>query len=188
MIAKLVMACMLMAASVANAMEYRQVLPHESTVGFDYAQMGVPLDGKFGKFDAQLSFNPAQLDKAQAKIVIDIASIDTGSDEANEEVGGKLWFDTPAYPTATFVSSGMKALGGDRYEASGKLSIKGRTQDVVVPVTFSADGSQGRFDGVLNIKRLDFAIGEGIWADVATVANEIRIKFHFVVTAAPNKK
>jgi len=157
-------------------------------VGFDYAQMGVPLDGRFGKFDAQLSFNPAQLDTARAKIVIDISSIDTGSEEANDEVAGKLWFDTPTYPTATFVASGMKALGGNRYEASGKLSIKGRTQDVVVPVTFSADGTRGQFDGVLNIKRLDFAIGEGIWSDVATVANEIRIKFHFVVTAAPNKK
>ncbi len=188
MIAKLFMAGLLMAAASASAMEYRQVLTHESTVGFDYAQMGVPLDGKFGKFDAQLSFDPAQLSKAQAKIVIDIASIDTGSEEANEEVVGKLWFDTQAYPTATFIANGMKALGGDRYAASGKLSIKGRTHDVVVPVTFSADGTRGRFDGVLDIKRLDFAIGEGLWSDVATVANEIRIKFHFVVTATPNGK
>jgi polyisoprenoid-binding protein YceI len=82
----------------------------------------------------------------------------------------------------------LKSLGGNRYEASGKLSIKGRSRDVVVPVTFTNVGARGQFDGVLNIKRLDYAIGEGAWSDVGTVANEIQIKFHFVVTAAPNKK
>ena len=34
----------------------------------------------------------------------------------------------------------------------------------------------------------DFAIGDGVWADFGPVANEIQIKFHLVVTAAPNKK
>ncbi|MDD2701221.1 MAG: YceI family protein [Sideroxydans sp.] len=187
-LAKLAATFLLMAVGVAHGMEFRQVLTNDSEVSFAYAQMGVPLDGKFGKFDAQLSFDPAKLDKAQAKIVIDIASIDTGSDEANEEVVGKPWFDTANHPTATFVASGLQSLGGNRYQASGKLSIKGRTQDVIVPVTFSSAGARGQFDGSLDIKRLDFAIGEGIWSDVGTVANEIQIKFHFVVTATPNKK
>jgi polyisoprenoid-binding protein YceI len=146
------------------------------------------MEGKFNRFTAQLAFDPAKLDKARASIEIDIASIDTGVDEANEEVVGKQWFDTRMHPTASFVSSGMKSLGGNRYAASGKLSIKGRTRDVVVPVTFTEAGARGRFDGVLDIKRLDYAIGEGAWSDVGTVANEIQIKFHFVVTAAPNKK
>ena len=187
-LAQLAAAFMLMAAGAAGAVEYRQVVTNESTVGFGYSQMGVPSDGRFGKFDAQLSFDPAKPDKAQAKIVIDIASIDTGSDEANDEVVGKLWFDTAHHPTAIFVSSSMKSLGGTRYLAGGKLTIKGRAHDVSVPVVFAKAGVSGQFDGVLNINRLDFAIGEGMWADVGTVANEVQIKFHFVVAAAPNKK
>lgn len=186
-IKRILMTLLLMHFGVASAVEYRQVVAGESAVGFGYTQMGVPMDGKFGKFDAQLVFDPARMDKAQAKIVIDIGSIDTGSDEANEEVIGKLWFDTANHPVATFVATGMKALGGNRYEAGGKLSIKGRTQDVVVPVTFTTVGARGQFDGVLNIKRLDYAIGEGMWTDTGTVANEIQIKFHFVVTAAMSK-
>ncbi|MFH2135463.1 MAG: YceI family protein [Pseudomonadota bacterium] len=187
-IKRLLMALLLMHFGTAGAVEYRQVLANESSVGFAYKQMGVPLDGKFGKFEAQLAFDPAKLSKAQAKIEIDITSIDTGVDEANEEVVGKQWFNAQDFPTASFVSTGMKSLDGNRYEASGKLSIKGRTRDVVVPVTFTNVGARGQFDGVLNIKRLDYAIGEGAWSDVDTVANEIQIKFHFVVTAAPNKK
>lgn len=178
----------MLAYGIASAVGFNQLLTGESSVTFGYKQMGVALDGKFNKFAAQLSFDPAKVDKAQARIDIDVASIDTGSSEGNEEVVGKQWFNAIAIPTASFISTGLKALGGNRYEASGKLSIKGRTLDVKAPVTFQSAGNKGQFDGTFTIKRLDYAIGEGAWSDVDTVANEIQIKFHLVVIAAPNKK
>lgn len=178
----------LMLAGSAPAAEFRQVQVNESTVTFFYKQMNVPLDGKFNKFAAQITFDPAKLAKAQARIDIDVASIDTGSAEANDEVVGKQWFNAKAFPTASFVSTGIKSLGGNRYEASGKLSIKGKTLDVATPVTFQQTGSRGMFDGTFSIKRLDYAIGEGEWTDVSTVANEIQIKFHIVVDASNGKK
>ena len=178
----------MLAYGIATATEYKQLQAGESTVAFGYTQMGVPLDGKFNKFTAQLSFDPAKLAKAQAKIDIEVASIDTGSSEANEEVVGKAWFDAKTQPLASFTSTGIKALGGNRYEASGKLTIKGHTLDVKAPVTFQSAGNKGWFDGAFTIKRLDYAIGEGVWSDVGTVANEIQIKFHLVVTATPPKK
>lgn len=178
----------MLAYGMASAVEYKQVLTGESTVTFGYKQMGVALDGKFNKFAAELSFDPTKVDKAHARIDIDVASIDTGSSEGNEEVAGKQWFNAKAIPTASFVSSGLKSLGGNRYEASGKLTIKGRTLDVKAPVTFQSSAGKGRLDGTFTIRRLDYAIGEGAWSDIDTVANEIQIKFHLVVTAAPNKK
>jgi polyisoprenoid-binding protein YceI len=179
---------LLLPGSQASALEFKQVLANESTVTFAYKQMGVPLDGKFNKFAAQVSFDPAKHANAQARIDIDVASIDTGSTEANDEVVGKLWFNAKTFPAASFVSTGLKALGGERYEATGKLSIKGRTLEVKAPVTFQSAGNRGAFDGSFTIKRLDYAIGEGEWTDVGTVANEIQIKFHLVVNAIPSKK
>lgn len=173
---------------VASAVEFNQVQANESTVTFAYQQMGVNMDGKFGKFTAQAAFDPAQSGKAQARIEIDLASIDTGVDEANDEVKSKLWFNTQSFSTASFVSTGVSALGGNRYQAAGKLTIKGKTLEVVAPFTFQANGTRGIFDGVFTIQRLDYNIGEGAWADVSAVANEIRIKFHLVVTAAPGNK
>lgn len=178
----------LLLCSQASALEFKQVLTNESAVTFGYTQMGVPLDGKFNKFSAQMNFDPAKLATAQARLDIDIASIDTGNDEANDAVVGKLWFNTKSYPSASFVSTGLKLLGGNRYEASGKLSIKGKTLEVKAPVTFQASGNRGVFDGSFNINRLDYTIGEGEWTDVSTVANAIQIKFHLVVNAAPGKK
>lgn len=180
--------CLSLLCNSASALVFDQVQPDESSVSFAYKQMGVPLEGKFRQHNAQVSFDPAKLANAQARIEIDLASIDTGAAEADQEVVGKKWFNTKSYPTASFVASGLKSLGGNRYEASGKLSIKGRTLNVVAPATFRQSGARGMFDGSFTLKRLDYAIGEAEWADVSTVANEIQIKFHFVVNAAPGKK
>lgn len=185
--AMLLLGLMLLACQV-SALEFRQVQTNESSLTFTYTQMGVPLDGKFNNFSAQISFDPANIAKAQARIEINLAGIDTGSAEANAEVLGKQWFNAKTYPTAGFVSTGIRALGGNRYQAVGKLSIKGKTLDVATPVTFQSDGTRGVLDGAFTIKRLDYAIGEGEWTDVSTVANEIQIKFHLVVNAAPSKK
>lgn len=175
---------LLLISNQLAAVEFKQVQLHKSTVAFGYTQMGVSLDGKFNKFTAQIAFDPTDLAKAQARIDIDIASIDTGLEEANEEVAGKPWFNVASYPTASFVSTGIKALGGERYQANGKLTIKGKTLDVAIPVTFKTLDSKGIFGGAFGIKRLDYAIGEGIWSDVSTVANEIQIKFHIEVHEA----
>ena len=167
----------------SQAAEYKQVQTDKSSINFAYKQMGVSMDGKFRKFTTQLSFDPARVAEAKASIDVELASIDTGSDDADQEVTGKQWFNAKAFPTAHFASSNVKALGGNRYEAAGKLTIKGRTQDVVAPVTFTAQGNQGVFEGSFGIKRADFAIGEGAWAAFDTVANEIQIKFRILANA-----
>ncbi len=167
-------------APVAQSAEFTSIQTDKSNLNFVYTQMNVPMDGHFRKFSAQLSFDPARLSAARAVIDLDLASIDAGSDEANDEVAGKEWFNTKTFPQARFVSTGFKALGGNRYEVSGKMSIKGRTQNVSAPFTFSPQGNAAIVDGAFVLKRADFAIGEGSWADFGTVANEIQIKFHFL--------
>lgn len=169
----------------AHAVEFTQVQADKSAINFVYKQMGVAMDGKFRKFAAQLKFDPAKPANAKAVIEIDLASIDTGVSEAEEEVAGKKWFNTKVYPTARFESTSVKSLGGNRFEATGKLTMKGRTKEIVAPVTFTPQGKQGAFDGVFSFKRSDFAIGEGEWSAFDIVANDIQIKFH--ILANPGK-
>ncbi len=175
-------------ASPAFAVEYNQVQANESTVTFGYKQMGVAGEGRFRRFSAQVAFDPAKPANAKAYIGIDLSSIDTGLKDADEEMQGSLWFNTKVFPVATFVSTGVQALGGNRYQLNGTLSIKGKALDMSVPVTFQPQDAGGAFDGALAIKRLAFAVGEGEWADTAAVADEVQIKFHFVVQATPARK
>jgi polyisoprenoid-binding protein YceI len=179
---------LLVIAATAQAEEFNIVHADKSTLGFVFKQMGVSVEGHFGKFSAQLKFDPAKPAAASAAIDIDLASIDAGSPEANDEVAGKQWFSTKAFPNAHFVASTIRPLDGNRYEAVGKMTIKGKTQDITAPFTFTALGRTGTAEGALVIKRADFGIGEGPWADFDTVANEVQIRFRLQAEAGPAHK
>lgn len=175
-------------ATAAAAAEFTTLVTAQSRTSFVYKQMNVPVEGEFKRFSGRINFNPARPAQGKAEIDIELASIDTGSAEANDEVAGKLLFNTTAFPVARFVSSAVKPLGNDRFEVSGKLSIKGKTLDASAPVTYRQEGNLGIFEGGFVIKRADYGIGEGIWADFGAVANEVEIKFHLVATATAKKK
>jgi len=157
-----------------------QIDPAKSSVVAVSRQMGVPVEGKFQRFSAQVSFDPAKPAEGRASIDIDIASFDLGDADFNRETAKKEWFDAAKFPKATFVTTAIKPAAAGKFEAAGKLTIKGITRDVVAPVSFKAEGGQQVFEGVLPIKRLAFNIGEGEWKDTATVADDVQIRFRIV--------
>jgi len=172
------------AQGVAEAAELDRLLTDQSALTFTVRQMNVPVEGRFKTFDAQLSFDPARPELASGSVEIDLASIDAGSDEANDEVAGPQWLDTRHYPKARFVASSVRPLDASRYEISGQLTMKGHTRAVTATATFETKDRQGVLDGDLIIKRADYAIGEGAWADFGTVANEIPVHFRFVLATS----
>lgn len=172
-----------LATSSAHAIEYTQVQADKSQIAFGFQQMGVAMEGSFKKFASQLRFDPAAPQAATAAIEVDLASVDTGSAEGDEEVARKTWFNTKDFPSARFESTGVKALGGNKYEVAGKLTIKGTTKDVVVPATFTPQGDTGVFEGSLTIQRGDFSIGEGAWKAFDIVANDVVITFRITAAA-----
>ncbi len=154
----------------------------KSEITFVSKQMNVPVHGRFRKFTVQIVFDPGNLASAKAEIAVDLASIDIGSTEANDEVGKKSWFNTSAFPTAKFSSSAVTRSGPDRYEARGKLSIKGIGQDVAAPFSVKRAGGVVTYEGGFTLKRLQFKIGDGVWSDTETVADEVQVKFRIVTT------
>jgi polyisoprenoid-binding protein YceI len=174
-------------AAGAQAAEFNALSPAQSRMAFVYKQMNVAVEGGFKRFSGSISFDPAKPTLSRAEINIDLASIDAGSDEANDEVAGKLWFNTKQFPAARFVASSVKPLGNNRFEVAGKMTIKGKTRDVSTPTTFRQEDANGVFEGSFVLKRADYGIGEGMWADFGTVANEVQIKFRLVATTAAKK-
>jgi polyisoprenoid-binding protein YceI len=168
------------ATSLFLGVAHAQVDTSKSTVTATSKQMNVPVDGTFKKFAAQLSFDPAKPAAGSAKLSIDTASYDLGDESYNAQVRGKEWFDAAQYPNATFVSSAIAPAGGNQFKVSGTLTIKGKSENVTVPVTVAQQGSTQSFDGALPIKRSQFDIGTGEWKDTSVVADEVVIKFHIV--------
>lgn len=161
----------------AHAAVYTQVQPDRSSLEFSYSQMGVPMDGHFRRFSSELQFDPARPADAQVAIDVELGSIDTGAPELDDEAAGRDWFDLKSFPTARFVATGVQPLGGNRYSVPGRLTIKGRTKDVVVPATFTVQGATGVFAGQFTIRRGDFAVGEGAWSAFDIVANDVTVRF-----------
>jgi len=180
-------ALLLLAGHDAFAQRVTGVNLSQSSIKFVSKQMNVPVEGKFAKFALQLTFDAAKPSEGHVLVELELASIDTGSEEANEEVKGKGWFDVQRFPTARFVSSSVRSSGPGRYEASGKLTIKGRTKNVVVPFAFKTAEHLAVFDGAFALKRLDYGIGQGVWSDTDTVADEVEIKFHITANAETAK-
>ena len=183
--AGIVLGCALaITAPAVHAIEFNQLQLNKSSLSFVSKQMNVPVEGQFSSFRSKLSFDPAKPAAAKAELEIDLASIDAGSKDADDEVASKDWFNTKAFPVAKFVSTSVKPLGGNRFEVAGKMTLKGRTQDLSAPVSVTRQGNSATFEGSLVLKRADYGIGDGIWADFGTVANEVQIKFRLVASAS----
>ncbi|WP_223481734.1 MULTISPECIES: YceI family protein [unclassified Pseudomonas] len=163
----------------ADAIEYKQVNETASTISFTYKQFSSRVYGTFGKFEGTLDFDTANPSASHAVLTIELDSIDAGSSDANEELKKPAWFDTAAYPKATFESTAVKALSNNRYLITGNLTLKKITRTVQVPVLLKSQKAIGIFDGQLTLKRSDFKIGEGEWGDTV-VSDDINIRFRMV--------
>ena len=121
---------------------------------------------------------------SQAQFDIDVSSLDFGEKTMNDEATAKSFFDARTHPNARFVSKQVKAAGAGRYDVAGTLTIKGVSKDITVPMALKQEGGSELLEGATTIRRLDYRIGEGEWADTATLADAVGIKFRLVLGAA----
>ncbi len=154
----------------------------QSELSFVSKQMGVPVEGKFRKFEAELNFEPKKPEISKIAFTVDLASIDIGNTETEKELGKSGWFDSLKIPQAKFTSTAIKSLGGAKFEVTGKLAIKGNTRDVTAPITLTQAGGVTTARGEFTVKRLEFKIGDGDWNDTSLVANEVVVKLKLTMT------
>lgn len=160
-----------------QAAPYQSIVPAKSNITFQFKQMGVSADGRFKKFAAQVNLDPAKAEQGKASFEVELASVDTGSGEADQEVVTKSWFNTAAFPKAQLVSKQIKQTAPNQYEVLGTLSIKGQSREVKFPLKHTPQGKDGLFTGGFTLKRADYSIGEGMWAKFDVVANDIQVNF-----------
>ena len=163
--------------SATYAAEFNAIDASQSNINFKYQQMGVSMDGKFEKFDADISFAPENADQGSVKFQVELASVDTGTSDGNDEVVKNTWFNVNDFPVATFNSNKIEKTGDNNYLVSGVLNIKGNEIETQVPATFIPADNGGNFTGEFTINRGDFNIGEGAWSTFEIVANPVIINF-----------
>lgn len=174
-------------ASAADSAARWAVDLAKSRIVFVGRQMRVPTEGEFRRFGAIVHFDVDDLASSSAHIVIETASASSGNSRIDQELARDKWFAVDRFPTARFVTTGFRGTGGDGYEAAARLTLRDVTRDVVLPFVLKiredeADPAKlvGRASGKLEIRRLQFGIGQAEWADTSIVADEVVIRIELL--------
>lgn len=148
---------------------------------------GGEFTGRFERFAVSLRFSPADLAHSSLQVAVDLPSARTGDADRDVALQGGDFFATSRWPQARFSSTSMRALGGDRYEARGKLTLRDVTRDVVVPFRFESgapSGGKARLSGSTAVQRLAFNVGQGEWRSTEWLDDRVRIDYTVALDAA----
>jgi len=170
-----------LAGGTASAADWK-VDMKQSRLGFIATYEKTPFESWFRRYDAMIRFDPAALQKSQFDVTIDISSVDSDSADRDEGMQGREWFDRAAHPQAHFVTTAFTAGKGDQYEATGKLALKGVTREIHLPFSWVATADGARLRSEITLKRTDFNIGSGAWAQDPTIGYEVKVRVDLVLT------
>ena len=174
-------AVVLVAALPATAAEYVQAAG--STLTFATRYQGEVFSGHFANFRTRLSFDPQQLASARLDVLIAPSSASTDNEDRDETLQGADFFHSTQFPQARYTASTFRHLGGNEYAAEGTLDLHGQSRPVTLSFTW-APGAQPVLTGRATVKRLDFGIGEGDWADLELIPNEVAVSTRVVLAPA----
>lgn len=169
----------LIVPSVGHAAQ--KLVVAQSEIGFVSKQMGVPVQGRFDRFDGQIDVDPARPETGKVAFSVELASAAVGTPDTVVELKKPEWFDVGKYPTATFQSTSIRSVGDGKVDVVGKLTIKGVASEIHVPMTLVRQGDLLKADGQFTVKRLDYRIGAGEWGDTGLVANEVLVRTRLTV-------
>ncbi|QLL65030.1 YceI family protein (plasmid) [Sinorhizobium mexicanum] len=168
-------------SSPAVAIEW-QMLPEKSTLTFEGTQTGSAFSGSFGKFDADIVFDPAAPGNANISVVVETASFSSGSSDRDSQAVGPEWFATEAFPKAQFTATAVEKRG-DGWLAKGKLRIKEAELPVELPFTLTVNGESAVAEGEMKLDRTQWSVGTGDWSDGSFVGTDVTLHFHVEATS-----
>ncbi len=151
-----------------------------STLAFASRYDGETFTGSFPGFSTRLSFDPAQLANAKLDVTIPLAGAKTGNEDRDSTLQGAEFFDVAKHAQARYTASKFRALGGNQYAADGTLSLHGVSKPVTFTFTWTP-GAKPVLSGKATVKRLDFGVGTGDWADTKAIPNEVAVSTKVVL-------
>jgi polyisoprenoid-binding protein YceI len=157
----------------ASAADYK--VGPGSTLGFSGKFQGQQFDGTFGKFDAAISYDAANLPASKFDVTVDLSTAKTGDDDRDGALPGPAFFDVKKFATAHYVTTGFSKNAKGEVMANGNLTLHGVTKPLALKVAFSPNAGGARLSVTGTLKRLDFGVGSGEYKDTSTIADEVLV-------------
>lgn len=171
------LALLLLTGALAAAATQWSMQPKESKLTFVGTQAGADFEGAFERFTADIKFDPQNLPGSRFDVKIDLASVNSRDSERDDIIKGPDLLAAQQFPAGRYIADKFIAKGGNKYSATGKLTLRNVTRDVPIEFTFEKKDAGAWLKGSASLERLDFGIGQGEWKDTETVANEVKVRF-----------
>lgn len=133
----------------------------------------------FGLGEGTLVFDEQHPANSSVEVTLPLARLDTHVPALDEHLKKADFLGADQYPTATFKSTAVQPLGGNKFKVTGNLTVRGVTKPVVLDATLNKIGPHPMtkapsigFDATASIKRSDFGVG----AYVPNVSDELSIR------------
>lgn len=158
-----------------------------STVEFTVRHVLVStIKGWFPDVTGELHYDPDHVEASWVRATIAVGSVLTPAPGRDEKLRGPDNFDVETYPTATFVSTRVEPLAGNRFRVVGDLTLHGVTRQVPIETIFEGTAVQGNgitraaFSGHTTVRRTDFgfAAGRPLPGGGITVSDEVALAFY----------
>ena len=154
--------------------------PGHTMVLFSWSHFGFSNPtANLGLGEGTLVFDAADPAKSSVQVTLPLAKLDTHVSALDEHLKKPDFFDADKYPTITFKSTKVQAVGGNKYKVTGDLTVHGVTKPVVLDATLNKSGEHPMlktqsvgFDASTTLKRSDFGMG----AYVPNVSDEIKVR------------
>lgn len=161
----------LLVVIASTAFRYVNSTVTRAAISFKTKNMGVGVDGTIGGLQADIHFNPADLDASTIVTSVDVNTLNTDNSSRDEHLHGDDFFDVAHYPKISLKSVSIKSRGGNNYTGQFSLTIKAKTKQVAIPFTLNQSNGSSTFKGSFKINRLDYGIGSSslVLADEVTI-------------------
>ena len=156
-----------------------------SSLRFIATYDGVAFKTRIERFNAQIVFDPRQIDNARFDVSVDISSMNSNSTDRDEGMLGKEWFDSKAFPKSHFISTGFSKTGANTFEMTGQLTVKDITKEITLPFAWTENTTGARMIGQTTLQRTDFKIGTGEWETDQTIGFKVILEVDLLLRRNP---
>jgi cytochrome b561 len=158
--------------------------PPQSALIFRGQHAGQDFRGEFRIWQATVRFDPANLAGSSIAVTVNPASAVTGTADYDRTLPQAEWFNVRAFPQATFRSTRIRAVGGNRYAADGTLTLKGQSVPVTLGFQVDITGRTAVASGAAQLDRIALDMGRASDPNAEWVSRTIRIGFQLRATRA----
>lgn len=174
------------AADAVTATVYTQASTGNSLT-FGFVQAGADSKGTFKQFSTSLGYDEKNLAVSTLDVKVQVGSLDTQDKDRDDTLKTADLFNSAKFPTATYAASSLTKRPDGKLEAVGKLTLRGVTRELRLPLTLRPTAAGLELSGEATIKRLDFGVGQGEWQSTEWVGDDVRLQYKVSLVRAAGK-